>query len=463
MDQVEWNLLDLQVLGVVRLTLANKRCVQHREREDNVWFDTGAIKHVREAIDIEQGTVTAVASTSGTTKLTFNGIRGRISEKRQNSERGRLKSKKRGQSKPRKDITCWNCQKKGHFRRQCIGPKEMKPDTSVNVAQEDVDDGLICCVKCPIESWIMDFGALFHGCNVEFQRNFFWQNYEILDITGMRDINLRTSAGTVWTLKDVRYIPGLKRMLISMGMLDAQGYRWKVVKGNLVIARGWKKNTLYMVELSTNETNTIGDDVGKCSTLWHQRLKHMTEKGMKMLVSKGKISELKEVKVGFCEPCVFGKQKRVTFVTSGRTPKAEKLELVHTDVYGPTSVPSLGGSRYYVTFIYDSTRKWKVAVENETGLKIKCLKSNNGGEYSSSEFIDYCIENGIRMLKTIPKTPQQNSVVERMNMTLNERAKSMRIHAGLPKIFWADSVSTAAYLINRGPSVPMGFKIPEEE
>ena len=67
------------------------------------------------------------------------------------------------------------------------------------------------------------------------------------------------------------------------------------------------------------------------------------------------------------------------------------------------------------------------------------------------------------MIKTIPETPHQNWVAERMNRTLNDRAKSMRIHAGLPKIFWTDAVSTTAYLINRGPLVPLGFKIPEEE
>ena len=66
------------------------------------------------------------------------------------------------------------------------------------------------------------------------------------------------------------------------------------------------------------------------------------------------------------------------------------------------------------------------------------------------------------MEKTIPGTPQQNGVAERMNRTLNERARSMRLDAGLPKTFWADAVSTAAYLINRGPSVPMEFKLPWE-
>ena len=66
------------------------------------------------------------------------------------------------------------------------------------------------------------------------------------------------------------------------------------------------------------------------------------------------------------------------------------------------------------------------------------------------------------MEKTIPGTPQQNGVVERMNKTLSECARSMRLYAGLPKTFWADAVKTVAYLKNRGPSIPMEFRFPEE-
>ena len=66
------------------------------------------------------------------------------------------------------------------------------------------------------------------------------------------------------------------------------------------------------------------------------------------------------------------------------------------------------------------------------------------------------------MEKTIPGTPQQNGVAELMNRTLNELARSMRLHVGLPKTFWANAVSTATYLINRGPSVSMEFRLPEE-
>ena len=66
------------------------------------------------------------------------------------------------------------------------------------------------------------------------------------------------------------------------------------------------------------------------------------------------------------------------------------------------------------------------------------------------------------MEKIILGTPQQNGVAECMNKTLNEHARSMRLYVGLSKTVWADTVSTAAYLINRGPSVLMEFRLPEE-
>ena len=74
-------------------------------------------------------------------------------------------------------------------------------------------------------------------------------------------------------------------------------------------------------------------------------------------------------------------------------------------------------------------------VETETGLKVKCLRSDNGGKYIDGGFSEYCTAHEIKMEKTIFGTPQQNGVAERMNRTLNEHARSMRLHAGLPKTF----------------------------
>jgi transposase InsO family protein len=102
-------------------------------------------------------------------------------------------------------------------------------------------------------------------------------------------------------------------------------------------------------------------------------------------------------------------------------------------------------------------------VENETGKKLKCLRSDNGGEYCSKEFDDYYSYHGIRREKTVPRTPQENGVSERMNRTIMERARSMRLHAGFPLQFWKDAVDTIVYLINIGPSISLDGIIPEEE
>jgi hypothetical protein len=111
--------------------------------------------------------------------------------------------------------------------------------------------------------------------------------------------------------------------------------------------------------------------------------------------------DLKQIDLDFCEHCVYGKQKRVRFLIVGKEKKGERLELVHTDVWGPSQVLSLGGSHYYVTFIDDATRKtwvycirqkydvfdtfkkWKALVENEIGKRLKCLRSDNGGNIAA--------------------------------------------------------------------------------
>ena len=121
------------------------------------------------------------------------------------------------------------------------------------------------------------------------------------------------------------------------------------------MACGKKTSTLYMTS-SPRDTITVAD-ANTNTSLWHHRLGHMSEKGMKMLLSKGKLPELKSIDFDMCESSILGKQKNVSFLKTGRTPKAEKLELVHTDLWEPSLVASLGGSRYCITFIDDSSRK----------------------------------------------------------------------------------------------------------
>ena len=133
------------------------------------------------------------------------------------------------------------------------------------------------------------------------------------------------------------------------------------------MAHGKKTGTLYM---SSSPRDTIAVvEASTDTSLWHYRLSHMSEKGMKMLLLKGKQTELKSVDFDICESCILGKQKKVSFLKTGRTPKAKKLELVHTDLWGPSPVASLGGSRYYITFIDDLSRKvWVYFLKNKSDV-----------------------------------------------------------------------------------------------
>lgn len=145
------------------------------------------------------------------------------------------------------------------------------------------------------------------------------------------------------------------------------------------------------------------------------------------------------------------------------------LELVHSDLCGPLEVPSLGGSPYFMTIIDDFSRYTTVyllkrkseafqyfqlfykKVENILDRKLKSLRTDNGGEYISSEFCKYRNINGIVHQTTIPYTPQQNGVAERMNRTLLNHARAMLQSKNLNKSFWAEALQTSVYIRNRIP------------
>ena len=104
-------------------------------------------------------------------------------------------------------------------------------------------------------------------------------------------------------------------------------------------------------------------------------------------------------------------------------------------------------------------------------MEISCSKfawqlcegvANNGGKYTSNEFKSYLKMEGIEHQYTIPKTPEQNGVSERMNRTLVETVRSMLADSRLPHKFWAEALSTAAYLVNRSPTKSLHGKTPFE-
>ena len=80
---------------------------------------------------------------------------------------------------------------------------------------------------------------------------------------------------------------------------------------------------------------------------------------------------------------------------------------------------------------------WKSLVENQSGFKFKCLRTDNGLEFCSKEFEEYCQKHGIKRHKTVRFTPQHNGLAERMNKTLVDKTRCMLINSKLSRSFWA--------------------------
>ena len=111
--------------------------------------------------------------------------------------------------------------------------------------------------------------------------------------------------------------------------------------------------------------------------------------------------------------------------------------------------------------VLDVFKDFHVKVERQTGKQLKYVKANNGGEYKGP-FEQYCRSHGIRLEKTVPKTPQQNGVAKRMNRTVCDRIRCMISYAKSPKSFWGEAMRIAVDLINLSSSHPLEGDIPEK-
>ncbi|KAE8684024.1 hypothetical protein F3Y22_tig00111160pilonHSYRG00030 [Hibiscus syriacus] len=437
-------------------------------------------------------------------------VKGNRDRGRKPEKAGSGKRNSRSKSRDKKTIHCYKCKEAGHMKRDCPKLKKQTDEKrdgsskSVNVVEDDTSDcseGDMLSISTTqlTDAWILDSGCSYHITpNREWFSTYrpvnsgsvYLGDDRCCNIVGIGDVRIKMHDGSVRTLSGVRHIPDLKKNLISLGTLHKNGFIPKadedretirIVKGALTVMKGkMTAGNIYRLLGSTVAGGVHSvescDDTTK---LWHMRLAHLSERGMAELHKRNLLHGVKSCKLDFCKYCVLGKQTKVRFKTAKHTTQGI-LDYVHSDVWGPSTTSSLGGSRYYVTFIDDFSRKvwvyflkqksevfekfklWKAEVENQTGRKIKCLRSNNGTEYTDSQFLQFYKEHGIQRHFTVRKTPQQNGVAERMNRSLNERARCLRLNAGLPKHFWAEAVNMACYLINRSPRASLAGKVAEE-
>ncbi|KAK0606563.1 hypothetical protein LWI29_000689 [Acer saccharum] len=177
---------------------------------------------------------------------------------------------------------CYYCGKEGHIRKYCYELKRKNQEKSNNDGNAAVafnsfepSEVLIVSTKDIKSEWILDSGCSFHMCP---RREWFTEFKELSGdsvlmgnnqqclVEGIGSVAIRMYDGLVTVLKDVRYVPNLKRNFISLGVLDEEGYCYEAERGilkvsreSLVILRGEKRNCLYVLK---GETVTVPAAIG---------------------------------------------------------------------------------------------------------------------------------------------------------------------------------------------------------
>jgi transposase InsO family protein len=168
-----------------------------------------------------------------------------------------------------------------------------------------------------------------------------------------------------------------------------------------------------------------------------------------------------------CSICQAGKQVGAHHPHKNIMTTDRPLELLYMDLFGPIACISIGGSKYclvivddyscftWVFFLQEKSQTQETLkgflrwAQNEFGLRIKKIRSDNRTEFKNSQIEGFLKEEGIKHEFSSPYTPQQNGVVERKNRTLLDMARTMLDEYKTLDRFWAEALNTACYSINR--------------
>ncbi|KAE9107495.1 hypothetical protein PF010_g12242 [Phytophthora fragariae] len=392
---------------------------------------------------------------------------------------------------------CFLCKEYGHKRAQC--PKADGTD--------EQDEYAFAASAEVSTAWILDSGASSH---MTMDRSDFSDFAELsgplevcvasghrLPARGVGTVRVLSSDGVTVKMTKVLYVPLLDRKLISIPALASKGmvvlfdgdgcsiqYQGKVVSHIRKHGAMYAWDVQVLKEAQGIEIAAVATSQADAS-VWHARLGHISLPRMRDVVRiVDGVPNLasQQALAGACEGCACGKMSVTPFFhRSASQVKTQRiLEVVHSDVMGPMNPKSKGGARFVVTFIDDYSRyvsvymlkskaevlkyfdNFRQLAETQTGSTLKCLRTDNGGEYVSKRFNQFCANHGIVHQTTTPYTPQQNGLAERMNRTIVERARSMLYYQQVDKCWWAEAVMTAVYITNRIPNTARGDLTPYE-
>lgn len=411
------------------------------------------------------------------------------------------KYQKNEKSQPPK---CYICNKPGHKAKNCWhrnkpwNKSKQKRESSPHASflAEEFDH------QVKKTDWYLDSGASTHMTDrKEVLRKFYAfkepkrimtaENGRILNAIGSGEVYFRLKGLCGYKtikLTEVFFVPELGQSLVSVNKITASG--GKVIfsknefalytKDDLKLTSGTKLGNSYILngypEVCSEESANLASEID--INTWHKRLGHSNFETTKSMCEQKsiKLAGLKQ----FCDACASAKIHRLPFPRVNERRTSAILDLIHSDIVGPITPESRGGNRYFATFIDDHSRFSTIYtikskdqilesfktfyqhVKNMFNKSIRAIRTDNGREYVSTAFSEFCIQHGIEHQHTVPYCPQQNGIAERKNRTLVESARSLLIDANVAKTFWAEAAHCANYVQNRLMNSAIDNKIPIE-
>ncbi|KAL4378928.1 hypothetical protein GQ457_02G031910 [Hibiscus cannabinus] len=377
--------------------------------------------------------------------------------------RGRFNNQRsNGMRYDKSKVECYSCQKLGHFSWESQNEGNNEERVNLIEDQQDVEEPtLLLALKNEenndASTWYLDNGASNHMCgdkeafvklDENVKGNVSFGDSSKVQIQGKGTILISLKDDSHSLITDVYYVPKLKSNILSLGQLLEKGYEIHMKDRclwlrnqyvNLIAKVSMSKNRMFVLNLKTINVKCLKASVENEAWCWHMRFGHLNFGALKMLGEKKMVS---------MHIRVFRKKKH-----------QEQPSL--SNLFTPIR-------KTWVYFLkqkseaFGAFKNFKALVEKESGFEIKSLRSDRGGKFTSNEFNDFCKANGIRRPLTVPRSPQQNGVVERKNRTILNMARSMLKAKNMPKEFWAEAVSCAVYLSNRSPTKNMDNVTPQE-
>ncbi|CAN1817778.1 Retrovirus-related Pol polyprotein from transposon RE1, partial [Linum perenne] len=230
--------------------------------------------------------------------------------------------------------------------------------------------------------------------------------------------------------------------------------------------KGQSRDGLYPIPLALFEDVQPQAHSVTLST-WHRRLGHANLDTVKHALRRSDLSFSNKRLPAICPDCCLGKMHKLPFPVS-RFQATGPLDLICSDVWGPSPVASVSHQRYYILF-YDHFSKYswiyfvryrsdllqvfiqfRSLVEKYFGRPIRSFRADWGGEYQ--KLSAYLRDHGIMEQTSCPHTPEQNGCAERKHRHIVETGRTLIHQAKLPLQYWTYAFQAAVYIINRLPS-----------